>query len=53
MKSKLISILTGAMVLTLPLATTTVALAQTTTSLTQMFPALLGVSLTPEQQTQL
>jgi uncharacterized membrane protein len=49
MKSKLVSILTGAMVLT---ATTTVVQAQTT-PLTQMFPALSGVSLTQEQQTQL
>ncbi|MEA5593174.1 hypothetical protein [Rivularia sp. UHCC 0363] len=49
MKSRLVSILTGAMVL---IATTTVVQAQTT-SLTQMFPALSGVSLTPEQQTQL
>jgi hypothetical protein len=48
MKSKLISLLTGAMVLT----TTTVVQAQTT-PLTQMFPALSGVSLTQEQQTQL
>jgi len=51
MKSKLVSILTGAMVFTIPL-TATVVQAQTT-SLTQMFPALSGVSLTQEQQTQL
>jgi hypothetical protein len=48
MKSRLVSILTGVMVLT----TTTVVQAQTT-PLTQMFPALSGVSLTQEQQTQL
>jgi hypothetical protein len=48
MKSKLVSILTGAMVLT----TTTVVQAQTT-SLTQIFPALSGISLTQDQQTQL
>ncbi|MEB3217925.1 MAG: hypothetical protein VKN72_17070 [Nostocales cyanobacterium 94392] len=48
MKSKLVSMLTSAMVLT----TTTVVQAQTT-PLTQMFPALSGVSLTQEQQTQL
>jgi hypothetical protein len=52
MKSKLIPILTGAMILGASL-TTTVATAQTTTSLTQMFPALSGISLTQEQQTQL
>jgi hypothetical protein len=51
MKNKLLSILTGAMVLTIPL-TTTVVQAQTT-PLTQMFPALSGVSLTQEQQIQL
>jgi Spy/CpxP family protein refolding chaperone len=49
MKNKLVSILTGAMILT---ATTTVVQAQTT-PLTQMFPALSGVTLTQEQQTQL
>jgi hypothetical protein len=49
MKNKLISILTGAMILT---ATTTVVQAQTT-PLAQMFPALSGVTLTQEQQTQL
>lgn len=48
MKSKLVSMLTSAMVLT----TTTVVQAQTT-PLTQIFPALSGVSLTQEQQTQL
>ncbi|MBW4512134.1 MAG: hypothetical protein KME64_37395 [Scytonematopsis contorta HA4267-MV1] len=51
MKNKLISIFTGAIVLSTPL-TATVAMAQTT-SLTQMFPVLSGVSLTTEQQTQL
>jgi Spy/CpxP family protein refolding chaperone len=51
MKNKLISILTGATVLTAPL-TSTVVQAQTT-SLTQIFPSLSGVSLTQEQQTQL
>jgi hypothetical protein len=49
MKSRLVSILTGVMVLT---TTTTIAKAQAT-PLTQMFPALSGVSLTQEQQTQL
>ncbi|MBE9214925.1 hypothetical protein IQ247_19985 [Plectonema cf. radiosum LEGE 06105] len=48
MKGTLVSMLTSAMVLT----TTTVVQAQTT-PLTQMFPALSGVSLTQEQQTQL
>jgi hypothetical protein len=48
MKSKLVSILTGAVVLT----TNTVVQAQTA-SLTQIFPALSGISLTQDQQTQL
>ena len=51
MKNKLVSILTGAMILTTPF-TTTAAQAQTT-SITQLFPALSGISLTQEQQTQL
>jgi len=51
MKSRLVSILTGGMLLTAPL-TTTVVQAQTV-SLTQMFPVLTGISLTQEQQTQL
>jgi hypothetical protein len=51
MNLKLVSMLAGAMVLVAP-ATITAAQAQTT-QLTQLFPALSGVTLTPQQQRQL
>jgi hypothetical protein len=51
MKLKLISMLAGAVVLVAPL-TTMVALAQSHTPI-QLFPALSGIQLTQEQQTQL